>query len=208
MRRLRATSTDDRAAALAVAVEVIRRGGIVAYPTDTLYGLAADPASDAALERLFDIKKRDRTKAIPLIAADVEQACVVGQFGADELRVARRFWPGPLTVVVTARAALSRLAAADDGTVAVRVPAHLLARELAAAFGRCITATSANLSGHPPTAAPDDVAAALGDRIDLLLDGGAAPGGAPSTIVSVRDGAFTLVRAGAIASDRVLESLK
>lgn len=208
MKRCHALSPDDKDSALAAAVDVLRRGGIVAYPTDTLYGLAADPANDAAMERLFDVKRRDRTQPIPLIAADVEQARVAGQFGSDELRVARYFWPGPLAVVVTARASLSRLAVADDGTVAIRVPAHLLARELASAFGACITATSANLSGHPPTASPDDVAASLGDRIDVLLDGGAAPGGAPSTIVSLRNGTATLIRAGAIAWDRVLESLK
>ena len=208
MRRLRITSIDDRPAALAAAVDALRRGSIVAYPTDTLYGLAADPANDAAMERLFEVKRRDRTQPIPLIAADVEQACVAGQFGSDERRVARSFWPGPLAVVVTARASLSTLAVADDGTVAIRVPAHVLARELASAFGACITATSANVSGHPPTASPDDVAASLGDRIDLLLDGGAAPGGAPSPIVSLRNGVVTLVRTGAIAFDRVLESLK
>jgi L-threonylcarbamoyladenylate synthase len=208
VRRLRATSNDDRPAALAAAVDVLRRGGIVAYPTDTLYGLAVDPANDAAMERLFEVKRRDRTQPIPLIAADGEQACAAGQFGLAELRVARGFWPGPLAVVVPAHVSLSRLAVADDGTVAIRVPAHLLARELASAFCGCITATSANVSGHPPSASPDDVAASLGDRIDLLLDGGAAPGGAPSTIVSLRNGAVTLIRAGAIAWDRVLESLK
>jgi len=208
MRRCRAISAEDRNSALSTAVDVLRRGGIVAYPTDTLYGLAADPANDAALERLFAVKRRDRAQPIPLIAADVEQACAAGEFGSDELRVARYFWPVPLAVVVTARGALSRLAVADDGTIAIRVPAHLLARELASAFGACITATSANLSGHPATASPDDVAASLGDRIDVLLDGGAAPGGAPSTIVSLRNSTAALVRAGAIAWDRVLESLK
>jgi L-threonylcarbamoyladenylate synthase len=208
MKRCRAIADEDRDSALAEAVNVLRLGGIVAYPTDTLYGLAADPASDAAMERLFDVKRRDRTQPIPLIAADVEQACAAGEFGSDELRLARSFWPGPLAVVVPARASLSKLAVADDETVAIRVPAHLLARELASAFGACITATSANLSGHPATVSPDDVAETLGDRIDVLLDGGAAPGGAPSTIVSLRNGAVTLIRAGAIAWERVLESLK
>jgi L-threonylcarbamoyladenylate synthase len=208
MRWVRATATGDRAAALAAAVDVLRRGGIVAFPTDTLYGLAADPASDAAMERLFEVKGRDRAQAIPLIAADLDQASAAGQLGSDERRLAAAFWPGPLSVVVAAHPSLSRLAVADDGSVAIRVPAHPLARELAAAFGACLTATSANISGHSPSASPDDVAASVGDRIDLLLDGGAAPGGAPSTIVSVRSGAATLVRAGVIAWDRVLESLQ
>jgi L-threonylcarbamoyladenylate synthase len=196
------------AEAIAAAADVLRRGGVVAYPTDTLYGLAADPASDAALARLFAVKARDRSLAVPLIAADLEQAMQAGEFGEPELRLAAAFWPGPLALVVRARAPLLRTVAAEDGTVAIRVPAHPLARALAGAFGACLTATSANLSGQPPTASPEDVAAALGDRIDLLLDAGDAPGGPPSSIVAIRNGAAECVRAGATPWERVLESLK
>lgn len=192
---------------LAAAVDVLRRGGVVAYPTDTLYGLAVDPRSDEAVERLFAVKGRDRTQAIPLIAADLAQARGAGHFGPEEQRLAEAFWPGPLAVVIEAAEVVSRAVVTADGTVAIRVPASALARELAEAFGFCLTATSANLSGQPPTAFADAVAGSLGDRIDLLLDGGAAPGGAPSTIVAIRDGRPTLIRAGAIAWERVLESL-
>jgi L-threonylcarbamoyladenylate synthase len=197
----------DQSAAIAAAVDVLRRGGVVAYPTDTLYGLAADSASDAAMERLFEVKRRDRKQAIPLIAADIEQARAAGQLGAADLRLARTFWPGPLALVVRAQPAVSSLVSAEDGTVAIRVPAHPLARSLAAAFGRCITATSANLSGATPSASPDAVAESLRDRVELLLDGGDAPGGPPSTIVLLGSSGPTLVRAGAIAWERVLESL-
>jgi L-threonylcarbamoyladenylate synthase len=207
MRRVRAQGSSD-SKAIAAAVDVLRRGGIVAYPTDTLYGLAVDPASAAALARLFAVKERDRTQAIPLIAADLDQARVAGEFGQDERRLAAAFWPGPLALVVAARPPFALTAAAADGTIAIRVPAHPLARALAAAFGGCLTATSANLSGQPPTASADDVASTLGDLIDLLLDGGEAPGGPPSTIVAMRAGAPVLVRAGATPWDRVLESLK
>jgi L-threonylcarbamoyladenylate synthase len=189
-------------------VDVLRRGGVVAYPTDTLYGLAVDPASDAAVARLFAVKARDRSQAVPLIAADLDQARTAGELGAGELRLASAFWPGPLALVVRAREPLSRAVAAPDGTIAIRVPALPLARALAAAFGACLTATSANRSGEPPAASPEAVAATLGDRIDLLVDGGAAPGGPPSTIVAMRDGVPTLVRSGATAWERVLESLK
>jgi L-threonylcarbamoyladenylate synthase len=208
MRRISAISEADQPAALAEAVDVLRRGGIVAYPTDTLYGLAVDPGSEAAMQRLFDVKGRDRSQAIPLIAADLAQASAAGDFTAADLRLAQAFWPGPLSLVVEATSSVARFAAADDGTVAVRIPDHPLARGFAAAFGTCITATSANLSGRPATVSPDDVAASIGDRIDLLLDGGASPGGPPSTIVRLRDGAPVLVRAGAIAWERVLESLQ
>lgn len=208
MRHLRVISTHDQPAAIAAAVEVLRQGGTVAYPTDTVYGLAADPGSDAAIERLFGVKARDRTQAIPLIAADLAQALAVAKFTAGDLHLARAFWPGPLSLVVEAQPGVSRLVMADDGTVAVRVPDHPLARRLAAEFGTCLTATSANVSGEPASRAPDDVAASLGDGIDLLLDSGAAPGGPPSTIVAVHKGGITLVRAGAIAWERVLESLQ
>ena len=204
MKRLRANGPD----AIAAAVDVLRRGGVVAYPTDTLYGLAVDPRSDTAVERLFAVKARERTQAIPLIAADAEQATLAGRFPAEALRFARAFWPGPLSIVVDAHSGLSRAVVGDDGTVAVRVPAHGLACDLARAFGFCVTSTSANLSGEPPTASPDVVAATLAARIDLLLDAGAAPGGSPSTIVAFRDGAPVLVRAGAIAWERVLEFLE
>jgi L-threonylcarbamoyladenylate synthase len=182
MTRYRVTSTADHAAAIAAAADVLRLGGIVGYPTDTLYGLAADPASDSAMERLFEVKGRDRTQPIPLIAASLDQARGAAQFTPADLRLARAFWPGPLSLVVAAQPCVSRLAVADDGTVAIRVPAHPLAIDLARAFGSCITATSANLSGHPPTASPDTVAASIGDRIDFLLDGGQSTGGAPSTL--------------------------
>ncbi len=205
--RLQIAEPSDRPSAIAAAVDVLRRGGIVAYPTDTLYGLAADPASDGAMDRLFDAKGRDRTQAIPLIAASLDQARAAGEFAADDLRLAAAFWPGPLALVVVARPALSRAVVAGDGTVAIRVPAHPLARALAAAFGTCITATSANRSGEPATGSAAAVAASLGDRIDLILDAGDAPGGPPSTIVDLRGGAPQLVRAGAIEWDRVLESL-
>ena len=190
------------------AVAILRAGGIVAYPTDTLYGLAVDPRSDAAMRRLFAVKERDRSAAITLIAADLAQAQRVGMFGPREIRLANAFWPGPLTIIVHAEPTLSRWVSSDLGTVGVRVPGHAAARALASAFGGSITATSANLSGRPAAVTADEAAAALGDRIDALLDAGPAPGGAPSTIVEVTGEGPVLRRAGAVAWDRVLKSLE
>jgi L-threonylcarbamoyladenylate synthase len=193
---------------IAAAVDILRRGGIVAYPTDTLYGLAADPHSDEAVERLFAAKGRERSAAVALIAEDVRQAQEAGTFGAGELALARALWPGPLTIVVPASPALSRSLLGDLRTVGVRVPAHPVARALAAALGSCVTATSANLSGQPPAMTAAEAAAALDGRIDAVIDGGPAPGGPPSTIVEMSGGRPVLRRAGAIAWDRVLESLQ
>lgn len=195
-------------AAISAAVDVLRGGGIVAYPTDTLYGLAVDPHSDAAVERVFAVKVRERSAAVALIAADVLQAQEAGEFGASELVLARAFWPGPLTIVVPAARGLSKRLSGDLNTVGVRVPAHAVARALAAAFGSCITATSANVSGNPPSMTSDEVATRLEGRIDAVLDAGPAPGGPPSTIVEFTDGRPVLRRSGAVAWDRVLESLQ
>jgi L-threonylcarbamoyladenylate synthase len=144
---------------------------------------------------------------MPLIAADLAQAEAAGVFGPRERRLADAFWPGPLSIVVPAMAALSRLALGERETVAVRVPASHVARALAARFGFAIVATSANVSGGPPAATAPDVARTLADRIDCLLDGGAAPGGPPSTIVEIDQTGVRLHREGAIARERVLKSL-
>jgi L-threonylcarbamoyladenylate synthase len=208
MNRLTIDPRDPDPRLIADAVNVLRAGGIVAYPTDTLYGLAVDPRSDASLRKLFAIKERDRAAAITLIAADLDQANAAGAFGPDEIRLAQAFWPGPLTIIVPAAPGLSPWVSSDLGTVGVRVPGHAVARALAGAFGGCITATSANRSGRPAAVTADEAAAALDGRIDALLDAGPAPGGAPSTIVEVTSGTLTLRRPGAIAWDRVLKSLQ
>ena len=190
------------------AVAVLEAGGVVAYPTDTLYGLAVDPRNDAAVERLFALKGRDAASAIALIAADdaIAGRASAHQFGATERRLASVFWPGPLTIVIPAALEMSK-ALSPAGTIGVRVPAHPVARALSAAFGDCITATSANLTGRPACLTGDDVAAAL-PGIDFLLDGGPSPGGPPSTIVEVLDGRAVLHRAGAVPWERVIKSLE
>jgi L-threonylcarbamoyladenylate synthase len=190
------------------AVVVLRNGGIVAYPTDTLYGLAVDPRLADAVRRLFAVKGREHGHAVPLIAADVRQAEDAAVFDDCARRVAAMFWPGPLSLVLPARETICTDIAASDGSVAVRVAAHPIAHALAAGLGFCITATSANLTGRAPTSSPAVVSAALGDRVDFVLDGGKSPGGPPSTIVDLRGPQPLLVRHGAIAWDRVLRSIE
>lgn len=190
------------------AIEVLRGGGVVAYPTDTLYGLAVDPRSAVAVQRLFQVKRREAGHAIPLIAADAEQAEEIGVFTPHARRLAAALWPGPLSLVLEARPTVSRELLAGDGSVAVRVPAHDVARALAAGFGFCITATSANLTGEPPTSSPAVVRQTMGDRIDFLLDAGDSPGGPPSTIVDLRAAEPRLIREGAVAWERVLRSIE
>lgn len=195
-------------ALMARAVDVLCEGGVVAYPTDTFYGLAVDPRNAEAVNRLFRVKRRSPASAIPLIAASLEQAQQVAAFSTADLRLAERFWPGPLTLVMLARPGLAAGVLAGGTTVAVRVPAHPVARALAAEFGFSITSTSANEAGDPPAETADDVVSAVGERIDLMLDAGRTGGGLPSTIVEMGGQAPRLVRAGAVPWERVLEFSK
>jgi len=207
VKRLVVNPTDPEPGAIAAAAEVLRAGGVVAFPTDTLYGLAVDPRRSDAVERLFRLKGRDAASAIPLIADSLAQASAAATFGARERRAAETFWPGPLSIVAAANPCVSANALGGGGSVAIRVPAHSVATELARAFGFPVTATSANRSGERATDLADDVASNL-PEVDLLLDAGRAPGGAPSTIIAFDVDGPVLVRAGAIAWERVIKSLQ
>jgi len=207
MERLVVSSTDVNLELIARAADVLRSGGVVGFPTDTLYGLAVDPRRSDAVERLFLLKGRDLTAAVPLIAASFDQAAEAATLGPRERRVAKAFWPGPLSIVAPANTCVSPHALAGGTTVAIRVPAHAVARQLATALGFPITATSANRSGQRAADSADAVAEAL-PGVDLLLDGGRAPGGAPSTIIAFDTAGPVLVRDGAIAWERVLKSLQ
>jgi L-threonylcarbamoyladenylate synthase len=193
-------------ALLRLVAHTLSAGEIVAYPTDTLYGLAADPRQAGAIRRLYEVKARSPVMALPLVAADLQQvAATLGQLGAEEQRLAAAYWPGPLTLVMATAARLAPGVARADGTVAVRVPDHAVARGIARALGHPITATSANLAGQPAFADAAGVAAAIGVSLALVVDGGPTPGGPPSTIVRVVAGRPTLVREGAVPFARVLE---
>jgi len=204
MRRVFVDPQSPQRDAIREAAHWILNGAIVAVPTDTLYGLAVDPFRSDAVRRLFAVKGRPADRAVPLIAADAAQVTEqLAPLPPPAARLAQRFWPGPLTVLVAASAALAREVDGGTGTVGVRVPNHGVARAIAEACGRPITATSANISGEPATANPDDVERMLGDRIDLLIDTGPLAGGLPSTIVDVTSGEPRLVRAGAVGWDEI-----
>jgi L-threonylcarbamoyladenylate synthase len=193
---------------LQVAVDWLKAGRVVALPTDTFYGFAADPTSPAAVRGIFEIKGRGPREALPLVAAStaqVERCC--GRLGRAEARLASRFWPGPLALVLDAPRQFAPEVHGGRGTVAIRVPAHAFARAVCEAWGGPLTATSANRTGAPPARASRDLAAFMNDARVLVIDAGASPGGLPSTIVDARGRSPTLVRAGAIDWERVLESL-
>jgi L-threonylcarbamoyladenylate synthase len=186
---------------IARAAAALRAGGLVVFPTETTYGIAADARSPAALARIVAAKGRDDGTPIALIAPDADAAFALWRDVPPVAReLAARHWPGPLTIVAPARPGLPVALVGPGGGVGVRVSSHPWAHALAARFGAPITATSANRSGEPPAVTVDDARAALGPSIDHYLDAGPAPGGPASTVVQVgTDGALRVLRAGAIS---------
>lgn len=200
--RLSVDTEEPQGDVLAQARVVLDEHGVVAVPTETYYGLAVSAFDRVACARVFEIKARASSKALPCIVSGIEQlGSVASEISPLASELAARFWPGPLTLIVPARASVA--AASDDGTVAVRVSSLPLARELAAIAGP-VTATSANVSGAPPATTADEVIAQFGDAVDLVLDGGVTPGGPASTIVDVTQATPKLVREGAIAFRDIL----
>lgn len=193
---------------LAPAADWLRSGGIVALPTDTLYGLAVDIRNASAVRQLFSLKGRDARAALPLIAANLAQvAACGGRLDSREAALAAAFWPGPLSIVRDAPAWIVPEVHGGHRTVAIRIPAHTVARRLCEAWGGVLSATSANISGAPAV----DRAEALGeiarDPRVFVIDAGVTPGGLPSTLVDVRAARPVLLREGAIPWSRVLEFL-
>ncbi|MBR1146223.1 L-threonylcarbamoyladenylate synthase [Bradyrhizobium sp. AUGA SZCCT0431] len=176
-------------AAVASAARCLREGGLVAFPTETVYGLGADATNAAAIARLYQAKGRPAFNPLIAHVGDLAAAREIGRFDAAALRLAEAFWPGPLTLVLpkTEQCAVADLATAGLETVAIRIPAHPVARDILRVFGRPVVAPSANLSGHvsPTTAA--HVQSDLEGRIDLIVDGGAVAVGVESTIVGIFD---------------------
>lgn len=190
------------------ATEILRSGGLVAFPTETVYGLGADAASDAAVARIFEAKGRPRVNPLIAHVCGVAEARELVEWPDSADTLARAFWPGPLTLVLPLRAAsgISSLATAGLPTLAVRAPAHPLARRILEAFGGPVAAPSANRSGRISPTAAAHVAADLGDRIDAVVDGGPCEVGLESTIVRLDDEP-ALLRPGGIPEAEVAAAL-
>lgn len=188
---------------LEAAAAALRAGGVVIYPTETFYGLAARADSAPGVAKIARLKGRAPGKALPLIAADLAQAEeIVLHWPGVARRLAQRFWPGPLTLVLPAVPGLAPGVASMD-EVGVRVPGHALAQKLAAAAGFPIAATSANLAGGPEVADPALLDPTLLAGADAVLLAGPTPGGLPSTVVRVTDAGLVLLRAGAVSFEQV-----
>jgi L-threonylcarbamoyladenylate synthase len=196
--RLLKIEEDNLDEALKAAVEALEGGGIVAYPTETFYGLGVKFDLVGPLERLHALKGRPAEKAMPLIIGGMEALpALTREVNPTARQLMERFWPGPLSILLPAVEGLPGQIVANS-KVAVRVPGESFALRLSRAAGFPITATSANPSGLPPARDAETAIAYFGESIDLVLDGGATPGGLPSTVVDVTDGSITVIRQGPV----------
>ncbi len=196
-------------AAIREAVRVVRAGGVVAFPTETCYGLGVDPFNNQALARLFAVKGRQRLKPVLVLVRDREQIDrLATSVPPPFLPVMARFWPGPVTLVFPARPGLPELLTGNTGTVGIRRSPHPCAARLLERLGSPLTATSANRSGAAPARTAGEIKAAFGRDVDLVLDDGATPGNLPSTLVGCRNGRLVCLREGAIPFARILASLE
>ena len=185
------------------AAAIVRRGGVIGYPTETSYGLGADALNIQARERIFLMKGRPSGRQLPLVVYSLDQlATLCVPIPASANLLAERFWPGPLTVVVPLRASLQEVLGGET-SIAVRISGLAVARQLPRAVGCSLTATSANESGKPPAQTADEVDQFLGGQLDLILDGGRTSGTQPSTIVDLQGVAPLLLRAGPVDFDEV-----
>jgi L-threonylcarbamoyladenylate synthase len=193
---------------VAYAADQIKSGQVLGMPTDTFYGLAADPFNLRAVERVYEIKSRSRHKPLSLMIESVDQAEELAQdLPSSFYLLARRFWPGPMTIIVRAHPRLPLKVTANSGNVALRVPAAAIPLAVIKAAGLPITATSANLSGATECSTAEAVKEQLEDRIPLIVDGGTSPREVASTIVDLSQGdsLWRVIRQGAIPHEQIAE---
>lgn len=194
---------------LAQTVEALERGCVIAYPTETFYGLGVKFDIEDSLKKLYDIKKRARDKAIPLIFGNRRLLpIVIKSPNQKAMLLMEKFWPGPLTLILQAKKNISRYITTGTGRVAVRIPGKSFALSLAQRANFFITATSANLSGMTPAQDAEAVVRYFGDKIDIVIDGGPTQGGLSSTIVDATEKEVRILREGAISKESLSEFLE
>jgi len=185
-------------------ISILKQGGIVAFPTDTVYGLGAWADHQSAVERVYRVKERPRNIALPLLLADISQIGEVAEpVPPIAWLLARNFLPGALTIVLPKSNSVPDIITAGGITVAVRVPAHPVPIALAQGLGAPIVGTSANVSGKPSALTADEVYSQFGNEIDLVIDGGRCPGGRESTIIDVTGEEPVILREGAISGEEL-----
>jgi len=189
-------------------VKILQMGGVIAFPTDTVYGLGADAFNSTAVERIYEIKNRPKHQQFPLLITDVEQMTTLAEPIPEIVWfLARRFWPGGLTLVLSKTDSVPAYLASGP-TIAVRVPNHPVCLALIQHLGNPLIGTSANISGQPAALTAEEVGQQLGGKIDFVIDGGKCPGGKESTVVDVTHEAPVILRQGIIPSHELDKAYK
>lgn len=204
----RVSPESPEARAIEFAAQLIRRGEVVAIPTDTFYGLAADPFNLAAVDRIYSIKGRPERRALPVLVTSVEQAQELALFLPETFhRLVEKFWPGALTLVVEAAAKVPLKVTGNTGRIALRLPDSRIAHAVISAVGTPITGTSANLSGFAACSSGEQVQKQLGDRLPLIIDAGDTKARMASTIAELRDDGWRILREGVVSEQQIREAL-
>lgn len=194
-------TTEDN---ILMASRIVTSGGLVVYPTDTVYGLGCDPFNTEAVKRIFKVKG-ERDKPLPILASDVESIEKIAFLSGKARKIAARFWPGPLTLVVPKKPVLPEIATCNLDSVGVRIPKHDVALRLIRLSNGLLVGTSANKTGAKPPCMAQETAEQLGEKIDVILDGGPAPLGAPSTVVDFTQEKTKILREGPIRLEEILK---
>jgi L-threonylcarbamoyladenylate synthase len=187
-----------------MAAQIVKTGGVVAFPTDTVYGLGANPFIDKAVDRIYQVKGRDRQLPLPILLADEVQIAEVVATVSDVARLLmKRFWPGGLTLVLSKAASFPDNITAGGDSVAIRMPGHEVTLALIRKAGVPIVGTSANLSNQPSALTAEEVKDQLGSAVDLVVDGGRCPGGVESTVVDLTGTVPIILRQGAVPEEKI-----
>jgi len=208
MQVIRITSSDSLKQAIKLAKDVIEQGGLIVYPTDTVYGLGADPFNVRVVEKIFLVKKRPK-KPLPVLASSISNVLRICELDEIAIRLIRKFWPGALTIVVKKKeGVLPSIVTAGMDSVGIRIPNHEVALKIISACGGLLIGTSANISGHKPPRTAEEAIAELGDLVDLIIDSGPAPLGKPSTVVNLTVSPPVIEREGVIKAEDILKVLR
>ena len=190
------------------AARTVRSGGLIIYPTDTVYGLGCNPFDEQAVRRVFEVKGREARRPLPVLASSLEEVLRIAVLDEEALRLARSFWPGPLTLVVPRKPVLPDVVACGLPSVGVRVPGHEFALKVIRACGGLLVGTSANRSGRPAPRTAQEAISELGDRVDLVIDAGPAPLGIPSTVLDLTGPEPKVIRVGGLPLEQLRPFLK
>ena len=193
--------------AIVQAAEIIRGGGLVIYPTETVYGLGCDPFNSSAVNRLLGVKGREN-KPLPIVAASLDKAREVALFNPQAEKIVSMLWPGPLTLVLKAQVTFPTGVTVGSDTIGIRVPDHEVAMRLAELSGGYLVSTSANKSGAPSPRRVEEAVSQIGQEVDLILDAGRSPLGHSSTVVDMTSGKPRILREGPIPLKLIMEVLR